>query len=271
LTSALPRTTFGQVVRIKKKENLMLTRTSLLVVATAALTVAGLNVFWMHRQITTAITQRNQARAEREQESSARLQAQQQARNEHAALQNATQALAIASDERDKAVAAAQAKTDRAAKLVAAIRQTATDRDRATNELARWQMGITVDQVRPAIASLTALREEREALGQENALLTAKCEKLEWKLVYSEPDTLELPEGLKGKVVAVDPKYEFVVLDIGDKQGALEDGQMLETRNGKLVARIKITRVDSDRSIASVMPGWKLAEVMEGDQVQLPQ
>jgi hypothetical protein len=239
------------------------------VAAVAALAVAGLNVFCMHRQIATAIVERNQARAEREQESASRLQAQQQARSEHAAFQTATQALVMARDERDRAVAAAQARTDRAAKLLAAVTQTAAARDRATNELAKWQFGIVVDQVRPAIASLNALRAERDALTAEKSLLSVQIVKLENRLPYSEPDRLELPEGLKGSVVAADPRYEFVVLNIGEKQGVFEDGQMLETRNGKLVAKIKITRVDSDRSIANVMPGWNLVEVMEGDRVQL--
>jgi hypothetical protein len=250
----------------------MLIRTSLLVAAAAALTVAGLNVFWVHRQIATAITQRNQALAEREQESAAKLQAQQQARNEHSALQNIAQAPAVVRDECEKAVAAAQAETDRAAKLFAAMTQTAADRDRATNELAKWQMGIAVDQVRPAIASLKALREECAALSKKKMALTAQVAKMEARMDRDDlilGDALELPEGLKGSVVAVDPKYEFVVLNIGEKQGVFEDIPMLETRNGRLVAKIKITRVDSDRCIANVMPGWKLAEVMEGDRVQL--
>jgi hypothetical protein len=34
-----------------------------------------------------------------------------------------------------------------------------------------------------------------------------------------------------------------------------------------LVAKVQIRSVQSDRSIANVMPGWKLSEVMEGDQV----
>ena len=71
-----------------------------------------------------------------------------------------------------------------------------------------------------------------------------------------------------GKVLAVDPKFEFVVLDIGEKEGALENGQMLVNRNGKLVAKIKITdSIQPNRCIANVMPGWKLGDIMEGDQV----
>ena len=50
-------------------------------------------------------------------------------------------------------------------------------------------------------------------------------------------------------------------------RGALEHGEMLVNRNGQMVAKIKITSVQKDRSIANVMPGWKLGEVLEGDQV----
>ncbi len=57
-----------------------------------------------------------------------------------------------------------------------------------------------------------------------------------------------LPPGTKGKVVAVDPKYEFVVLDIGGNQGVLKDAKMLVNRGGKLVAKVKITSVQPDRS-----------------------
>ncbi len=71
---------------------------------------------------------------------------------------------------------------------------------------------------------------------------------------------MELPEGLKGKVMVVDPKYDFVLLDIGQRQGVLEDGQMLVNRNGRLVAKVKIKSVQADYCIANVMPGWKLGE-----------
>jgi hypothetical protein len=65
----------------------------------------------------------------------------------------------------------------------------------------------------------------------------------------------------------VDPKWEFVVLDIGDDQGVLQQGQLLVSRDGKLVAKVIVTRTDKDRSVANVMPGWKLGEIFEGDTV----
>ena len=78
---------------------------------------------------------------------------------------------------------------------------------------------------------------------------------------------MKLPADLKGQVVVVDPKWDFVVLDIGDEQGVLQDGEMLVSRNGKLVAKVIVRTVEKDRSIANIVPGWKLGEVFEGDQV----
>ena len=76
-----------------------------------------------------------------------------------------------------------------------------------------------------------------------------------------------LPADLKGKIVAVDPKWDFVVLDIGDDQGVKENGELLVSRDGKLVAKVIVRSLDKDRCIANVVPGWKLGDVIEGDEV----
>jgi hypothetical protein len=72
---------------------------------------------------------------------------------------------------------------------------------------------------------------------------------------------------LRGKVLVADPKWEFVVLDIGEDGGAKVNGELLVSRNGRLVAKIIIRDVQKDRAIANLMPGWKLGDVSEGDQV----
>jgi len=86
--------------------------------------------------------------------------------------------------------------------------------------------------------------------------------------VYKNPgQPVPLPVTLVGKVLVTDPKWDFVVLNVGAEQGALERGEMLVNRNGRLVAKVKITSVQKDRCIANVMPGWKLGQVLEGDEV----
>jgi len=76
-----------------------------------------------------------------------------------------------------------------------------------------------------------------------------------------------LPPELKGKILVVDPKWDFVVLDIGAEQGVIQDGEMLVSRDGKLVAKVIVRNVQKDRCIANIVPGWKLGEVIEGDVV----
>jgi len=44
-------------------------------------------------------------------------------------------------------------------------------------------------------------------------------------------------------------------------------GQMLVSRDGKLLAKVKIVNVEDNRSIANVLPGWELEDIMEGDTV----
>src|SRR5215472_7334037 len=76
-----------------------------------------------------------------------------------------------------------------------------------------------------------------------------------------------LPADLKGKVLVTDPKWNFVVVNVGADQGVLEHGELLVNRSGKLVAKVIVRSVQKDRCVANIMPGWQLGEVMEGDLV----
>lgn len=76
-----------------------------------------------------------------------------------------------------------------------------------------------------------------------------------------------LPAGLKGEIMAVDPKWDFVVVNVGENQGVLQNGELLVSRDGKLVAKVIVRSVQKDRSIANLVPGWKLGDVFEGDEV----
>jgi len=56
-------------------------------------------------------------------------------------------------------------------------------------------------------------------------------------------------------------------LNIGEDQGVKEEGELLVSRGGKLVAKVIVRSMDKNRSIANVIPGWKLGDVIEGDEV----
>jgi hypothetical protein len=76
-----------------------------------------------------------------------------------------------------------------------------------------------------------------------------------------------LPRSLRGKVLVVDPKWEFVVLDVGTRNDVQNRGVLIVSRNGELIAKVRIMDAQEQRSIANIMPGWKLKDVMEGDLV----
>jgi hypothetical protein len=248
----------------------MLIRISLIVAILAGLAAAGLNFVTVKEKITTTINERDQNAKDRDNEKGLKVKAERLAKDTQTKLDKTTEELTSTKDERDKAVAEAASQTTRATALADTLKTTQQQRDSAQNDLAAWKaLGIPVDQIKATLATLKTVSEERDAILEEKKILIANNKKYKEKIdsILNPEHTVELPEGLKGKVLVTDPKYEFVVLDIGEKQGVLEDGQMLVNRNGKLIAKVRIKSVQSDRSIANVMPGWNLSAIMEGDQV----
>lgn len=75
--------------------------------------------------------------------------------------------------------------------------------------------------------------------------------------------------GTTGHVVAVNPGWNFVVIDVGDKRGASVNSPLLVMRGGQPVARLKITSVEPGSSIADVVPGSMARgqTVQPGDQI----
>jgi hypothetical protein len=137
-------------------------------------------------------------------------------------------------------------------------------------DLEKWRLlNLTPEQIKGALDDLAKTKKALAGVEGENKVLVAKSKELERELfaLIGPTDDVPLPIGLKGKVLAVDPKYDFVVLDIGDDQGVKEHGVMMINRRGKLIGKVRITSVEKTRSIASIMPAWKHGDVMEGDQV----
>jgi hypothetical protein len=188
-------------------------------------------------------------------------------------LKQTKQALDTTTTERDKAQAEASAMTKKATELAEQITKTKTERDDALAKLdAYTQSGMSAAQVAALAHDMEGLKAEIAGLTAENKHLGQTVAKKEAELqMYRDPDThIHLVRTLTGKVLVCDPKWGFVVLNVGEDQGALAQGELLVNRGGKLVAVVKITSVQKDRCVANVLPGWTLGEVMEGDQV-IPQ
>jgi DNA repair exonuclease SbcCD ATPase subunit len=185
-------------------------------------------------------------------------------------LSQTKQELADTQSERDKALANAEAQTKRAADLSDKLAKATQERDDAMNQLASYKAtDLTPDQViklnknlKEAVKQIQVISDEKMVL--QRSLVAAKTELAKFK---GEETDIKLRADLRGKIIVVDPKWDFVVVDFGEEQGAIKDGELLVSREGKLVAKVILSSVQKDRSIANVMPGWKLGELIEGDEV----
>lgn len=60
-------------------------------------------------------------------------------------------------------------------------------------------------------------------------------------------------KGLEGRILAVNPAWNFVVLNIGDKNGVASNSEMLVKRGNQLVGKVRITSVEPSTSIADIV------------------
>lgn len=139
-------------------------------------------------------------------------------------------------------------------------------------ELSAWAgLRKTPDEMKQIIKDLDATKQQVVAANGEKDIIKRELDKVAKQLrdLIGDGDAPPppLPAGLKGKIVSVDPKFNFVVLDIGGNQGVVESGEMLINRKGKLIGKVKIRTVEANRCVANVMPSWKQGEPFEGDEV----
>lgn len=188
----------------------------------------------------------------------------------NAILKQTIATLEATTAEKEKALSDLAAQTKRADKLDADLTKTRAERDSAQQDLAAYKAaGMTPEQVARANKDIKDLKDELAGTQDENKLLGKKITNLQNELNrYVVKDYhVPLPAALRGKVLVTDPKWNFVVLNVGADQGMLNHGELLVNRNGRLVGKVIVNTVHKDQSIANVMPGWELGEVMEGDQV----
>ena len=248
----------------------MLIRISLILAIVAALAVGGINFFVVKDKITTLTDDRNTQRSQKEQAQTELASTKKELAKTQADLKQTQQQLADTQTERDKAVADDAAQTKRANDLSDKLAKTTQERDVAQDDLAAYtSSGLTAAQVAKLNQTIKDMQEAIVALNEEKKVLLHTRDRLQARLdqlIGTNPDVV-LRADLRGKILVVDPKWDFVVLDIGDDQGVKENAELLVSRDGKLVAKVIVRSLDKDRCIANVIPGWKLGDVIEGDEV----
>jgi hypothetical protein len=164
----------------------------------------------------------------------------------------------------------AQAQAGRAEKAEASLAVAKSELRAATGDLAAFKaLGMDPPEILAMRNSFNRLTNEIAGLNEESRLLGTKITDLKNELdkIRTPERIVFLPPNLAGKVLVTDPKWGFVILNIGTDQGVLRDGELLVNRNGRLVAKVVVHSIQRNKCVANILPGWQLTDIYEGDLV----
>ncbi len=120
-------------------------------------------------------------------------------------------------------------------------------------------------------AQLEDTRRQLDSAEREKQLLSEKIRS-------AQPRTMEQPKrrvasagnpGVRGTVLAVNQAYNFVVLNLGGRQGVEANTEMLVLRAGTLIGRIRVSTVEPATAIGDIITGSlpRGVQVQPGDTV----
>lgn len=248
----------------------MLIRISLIIAILAGLAAGALNFIKVKEKIDVVVGERDQQKAGRLTAEGERDKTKADLAKTEKELTKTQENLAKSEQEKAAAVAEMEVLTKKSADLTEKLAATVRQRDDAQAELQAYKAtGYLPEQIAALGKQIKAAQEELEISLSEKKIIQKELDK---KIAIIagllDPDyVVRLDPNLRGKILVADPKWEFVVLSVGEDQGAKLNGELLVSRDGKLVAKVIIREVQKGRSIANLVPGWKLADVSEGDQV----
>lgn len=185
-------------------------------------------------------------------------------------LAEANSRLSQVEDALNQAQIALEDQRDRANGLESDLSALREEHQSVTIELQKWRLtGLTVDQalalrseLREANQRINGLVSENTALSREVAVLDNRL-----KIFESEDYEVKLPSQLSATVTAVDPKFAFVVINVGAEDSVLEEAKFSISRNQELIAKVQVSSVESGHSFANVLPGWNIQDIRPGDRV----
>lgn len=249
----------------------MLLRICLILAIVTGAGVIGVSQFMLKPQIETIISQREENKAgwDRTKGELAKTKT---------TLKNTSEKLAKTEkdlDENKTQLAATTTKFENENKRANGLQDSLT---KSNNELkaakdelyAYTATSVKPEDIKGLVSNVKSLTVENQGLKVEVDLFNKKVKTLSSQLeVLLGKDKQDpfVPREVRGKVLVVDPKWDFLVLDVGSRQNVPQNGVLLVSRNGELVAKIRVTDVQDQRSIANIMPGWKIKDVTEGDVI----
>lgn len=245
-------------------------KSCLILVIVLALAALGAGHFKVKEKIDGLNTDLEDAKRAEQQARAAQASAQNKARELEAEKEKLAGELANIENLLEEQTRIANQQRTRAEELESDLRDTTIERNEAQQKLAQWNaLGIDIQAAQLMKNDLVAAREEILAGKAERTILLRQIEQIKYDLSkYEGPDIeVVMREGLKGSVVAVDDKWDFVIVSVGEKDGARQSGKLMVSREGKLVGKVQISSLDENQSIANILPNWKQGDIQVGDTV----
>lgn len=118
-------------------------------------------------------------------------------------------------------------------------------------------------------AQLEDMKKRLEAAEREKGLLSDKLRATQERTIQLEPEKKKrLPAGgsagIRGTVLVVNQAYNFVVLNLGSRQGIEPNTEMLVLRGGSFIGKIRISSVEPATAIGDIIT----SSLARGVQVQ---
>lgn len=110
-------------------------------------------------------------------------------------------------------------------------------------------------QTNNAAEELKIQLQEKENLanGLQAKLKDAEAQLSELRQREAQRRSKSMRTGLEGRILAVNPSWNFVVLSLGDRQGVVNNAEMLIKRGSQLIGKVRITSVEPSTSIADIV------------------
>ena len=142
-----------------------------------------------------------------------------------------------------------------------------------SEQLQAFEEGLKGRKPDELFQEINDLSEKVKVAEGEQKMLSAAKEKTEAELKkLREQVEMTKPGGTKsislsGRILAVNPTWNFVILDLGKNDQVVEGLTMVIYRGEKMIGKIKTVTVDAQTSVADVLPGTPAAAIEVGDQV----
>ncbi len=123
-----------------------------------------------------------------------------------------------------------------------------------TGQLATAQVGQPATSTEPSSEVQARLQEQETLITKLQSDLDNSRGQLETlRRADTERRQRQMRNGLEGRVLAVNQAWNFVVLNLGDKNGVVSNAEMLVKRGSQFIGKVRVTSVEPSTAIADIV------------------